>query len=113
MNRELAILILIFNVFLATFSQLLLKHSANQQYKSRLKEVLNFYVVGSYSIFFCITVINVLAYRYVEFSEIVIIESLSYISILILSRVFFKEHLKRTQSLGVFLIITGVVLFSI
>ncbi len=113
MTREIAIMIMLFNVFLASVSQVILKKEANKQHKDKLSEILNLGVFIGYGLFFSITVINVLLYRYVEFNLILVIESFSYVSVLVLSYFAFKEKMTKRQLIGVFVILSGILLYII
>ena len=62
-------LIMIGGTFLTAISQILLKQSANKQYKSMLYEYLNWRVILSYGIFFGVLLLNTYAFTKAVFSR--------------------------------------------
>ena len=106
-------LLLIFSVFIASISQILLKISANRKYDKRIKEHLNPYVIIAYSIFCFSLILTILALRGLELKNVPIIESTGYIYILILSRIFLKEKITKYKIGGSFLIILGIIVFNL
>lgn len=107
------VLIFLFSVFIASFSQILLKKSANRNHNSRIREYLNKYVIIAYFIFFISTILTIIAYKGIELKYGPVIESVGYIFILIMSRIFLDEKITRNKLLGIFLIIVGIVVFNI
>jgi len=106
------VLIFLFSVFIASFSQILLKKSANKNHNSRIKEYLNKYVITAYFIFFISTILTIIAYKGIELKYGPIIESVGYIFILMMSKIFLDEKITKNKLLGIFLIILGVFIFS-
>ena len=92
------------------FSHILLKRSANRNYKG-LKIFLNGETIVGYFIFFGITLAIVYLYRYIELSTAALLETLSYVFVPALSWFFFKEKLTRHQIVGIAFIISGIVVF--
>lgn len=107
------VLIFLLSVFIASVSQILLKKSANKNYNNKLKEYLNKFVVIAYSIFFISTILTIIAYKGIELKYGPVIESVGYIFILIMSRIFLDEKFTRNKLLGIFLIIIGIFVFNI
>lgn len=106
-------LLYLFSVFMSSVSQVLLKKSAQSPHDGALREYLNWRVITAYGIFFCSTLVTVLALRYVPLSQSGIFESTGYIYIAVLSVVFLKEKLSLRKILGMILILAGVVMFSL
>ena len=106
------VLIFLLSVFIASFSQILLKKSANRNHNSRIKEYLNKYVITAYFIFFISTILTIIAYKGIELKYGPVIESVGYIFILITSKIFLDEKITKNKLLGIFLIILGVFIFS-
>ena len=106
-------LLLITSVFISACSQILLKKSASIQYKSILKEYFNWRVLIGYGIFFISTILTILAFKGLDYKNGPIIESLGYIFIMILSRLFLKEKITKTKILGNSLILLGIIIFYI
>lgn len=105
--------IMVGSVLLSSFSQILLKKSAQKQYPSKLKEYLNPLVVFSYGLFFLCTLITMYALKVVPLSMSPILEATGYIFVAILSYIFFKEKLTKKQLLGMILIISGIVIYTL
>lgn len=105
--------IMVGSVLLSSFSQILLKKSAQKQYPSKLKEYLNPLVIFSYGLFFLCTLIAMYALKVVPLSMSPILEATGYIFVAILSYIFFKEKLTKKQLLGMILIISGIVIYTL
>lgn len=108
-----SIIIFIVSVFIASCSQILLKKSANISNNSKIKEYLNKYVIVAYLLLFISTLLTMYAYKKIELSTGVIIESISYIIIAILSYFILHEKINKKEVLGIFLIVVGIIIFSI
>lgn len=59
------------------------------------------------------TVLTILAFRGLDYKNGPIIESLGYIFVMILSRMFLKEKITKKKILGNALILLGIVVFYI
>lgn len=110
-----SIIIFIVSVFIASCSQILLKKSANSSISNnnKIKDYLNKYVIVAYLLLFISTLLTMYAYKKIELSTGVIIESISYIMIAILSYFILHEKINKKEVLGIFLIVVGIVIFSI
>lgn len=106
-------LIMVFGSLISAISQIMLKKSAEKKHPNRISEYLNPLVIVAYILFFGVTFISLLCLKVVPLSMAPILESSSYIFIAILSFIFLKEKLSRRQIIGMFVIIIGVVLYSI
>ena len=96
-----SIIIFIVSVFIASCSQILLKKSANSSSNnSKIKEFIS-------------TLLTMYAYKKIELSTGVIIESIGYIIIAILSYFVLHEKINKKDVLGIFLIVVGIIIFSI
>ena len=83
-------LLFIFGIILANYSQILLKATL-QQYDSRIKEYVNPYVIIGYSLFVINAGLNVIAMKGMALKQASALESLSYIIILIFGWYFLGE----------------------
>ncbi len=112
---ELAIysLIMVFGSLIASISQIMLKKSAQKQYPSKLKEYLNPLVIIAYILFFGTTFISMYALKVVPLSMSPILEASGYIFVAILSFILLKEKMTKKQLLGMALILTGIVVYSL
>lgn len=114
MNEEIKYsLIMLCAVLVSSVSQIGLKISSNKNYESRLKEYLNPWVITSYALFFSATLITIFAMRIISVSRAMILESAGYIFVTVLSCAFLKERCSIKKTAGIFLILLGVIVYSI
>ena len=100
-------------VFISAVSQIMLKMAARKQYKSKIYEYLNPFVIFYYALFFGCTLITMLAYRVVPLSLGQILESTGYIFVTILGTTILKEKLSRKKMIGISMILLGVFVFAL
>lgn len=100
------------SVLISSISQILLKKSADRTYDNRLKEYLNPLVIVAYIMFFCSMMITMYCYRYVDVSAGPIFESAGYVFVGILGFIFLKEKFTIKKTIGMVLILLGIVVFS-
>lgn len=105
-------LIFIFGVFISSISQIILKKSSQIKYNSRIKEYMNPRVILAYIIFFGATLCSVLAYTKIPLSFGPILESVGYIFVAVLSRLFLRERITKQKMLGLSVIIVGIIIYS-
>lgn len=108
-----SVVIFIISVCIASTSQLLLKKSANQEKKTKWQEYINAYVIVAYLLLFVSTMLTMLAYKNLNLSMGVVIESISYIIIAIASYFLFKEKITKNKVVGIVMIITGIIIASV
>lgn len=108
-----SVLLFLFSVFIASFSQILLKKSAGIRYKNMIKEYLNIFVFSGYVLLFLSAILTTYAYRMVPLKFGPIIESTGYIYILFLSFFFLKEKITRRKLIGNVVIAIGILVFSL
>ena len=104
--------ILIFGVFISSISQIILKKSADKKRDSIIKEYLNPYVIGAYSIFIAATLLSILAYRGIPLSLGPILEATGYLFVTMWGLIFFGEKLSFKKVIALVLIVTGIVVYS-
>ena len=107
------ILILLSSVFIATCSQIFLKTSSAIEYNSKIREYLNWRVILGYGMMVISTILTIVAFRGLDYKNGPIIESLGYIFIVILSRIFLKEQITQRKIIGNALILLGILVFYI
>ena len=116
MNKDTMVIIFsgvfLCSVLISSISQILLKKSADRTYDSRLKEYLNPLVIVAYIMFFCSMMITMYCYKYVDVSAGPIFESAGYVFVGILGFIFLKEKFTAKKTLGMVLILLGIVVFS-
>ena len=109
MNMHLMILVL--SVLIASFSQILLKKSAQKTYSSFIREYLNPYVIFGYGMMFVSMFLTIIAYAGMEFTNVQIVEATGYIMVLILSYFFFREKITKRKLLGMLFIFGGIAVY--
>lgn len=106
-------LIAIISGVLSSLSQVLLKKSAEKEKGTIWREYLNIYVIVGYAITILCMFLMVVAYRGIPFKYSAVLESLVYLYIMILGKVFLKEKLTKKKILGNLIIVAGVIIFSL
>lgn len=104
-------LLLVLSVVIASFSQILLKKSAQKKYNSFVREYINPYVIIGYGMMVISTIVTIFAYQKVEYKNGPVVEALGYILIMVLSYVFFKESITKRKMLGNALVLLGIIIF--
>ena len=111
MTLNLSWLLLFASVTVASFSQILLKKSAQKKHGSFLKEYLNVHVIAGYSMMVVSTLLTVFAFSGMDYKNGPIIESLGYILVMLLSWWLLKEKLTVRKVVGNCLILVGILIF--
>lgn len=102
-----------FGTFLSAISQILLKQSANQKHESFLKEYLNWRVITAYLIFFGVLLLNTYAYTQVDLKYGSVIDTFTYVFVLLLSVLMLHEKVSKGQLIGNLLIIVGIFVYAL
>ncbi len=106
------ILLVLAAVILAAVSQIMLKKGASKKRSSVLGEYLNPWVIGGYALLVVTTLLNVWAFSGgVELKSTVVLETLGFVLVMLLSRLFFGEKITRRKLIGNLLIIAGIMVF--
>lgn len=104
-------------MFAATFftavSQVLLKQSAGRPHKSWIFEYLNWRVITAYGIAFTVLLLNTYAYTKVDMKYGAVIDTFSYVFVMVLSYIILKEKFNKGQLIGNLIIITGVMVYTL
>lgn len=106
-------IIAILSGVLSSFSQILLKKSAERKKNTVLGEYLNLYVITGYAITAICMFLMVIAYKGIPFKYGAVLESLVYLYIMILSKLFLNEKLTKKKIAGNVIIVVGVIIFSL
>ena len=113
-NMTVTVLLMICTELLASFSQVLLKKSAGTAYSSKIREYVNRFVICGYGMLFMSMLLTITAYRFaVSYMNIPVLETMGYIFVMILGRIFFAEKITLRKIAGVILIFCGIILFHI
>lgn len=106
-------IIYIVGVIISACAQILLKKSAMVERETKIKEYLNFQTMFAYAIFFSATLCTVFSYKYVPMSMGPILGTTEYLFIALLSYFILKEKITRKKKIGIFVIMIGVLIFSV
>ena len=106
-------IIMLVSGFLSSFSQILLKKSALIERDSVIKEYLNPYVVGGYGLTAFCMILTMVGYRGVPFKYGAALESLTYLYIMVFSKLLLGEKVTKRKIAGNLIIVFGVILFSL
>lgn len=98
-------------VLVSASSQMLLKKGASKKYDSLIREYLNHWVICGYGLMVVSTMCVIFAYRGVEYKNGATIESLGYLLIMLLGRMFFEEKITKKKLIGNLIILAGVLVF--
>ena len=105
-------ILVVTGIFASACSQLLLKKSADKEYQSWLKSILNWRVISAYGIFFCSLLINITAMSQgMNLKDLPILESLGYVFVPLLSFFVLKEKITKRVIISIVLILIGIVWF--
>ena len=109
--------IYMFILFAATFfsagSQILLKQSAKREYPSWIYEYLNWRVITAYAIYFAVLFANTYAYTKVDMRFGPVIDTFTYVFVMLLSFLLLREKFTKGQLIGNLIIIAGVLIYTI
>lgn len=112
MNR-LFMLLMLSGTFFSAISQILLKQSANMEYKNPLREYLNWRVILAYGIFFSVLLLNTYCYTKVDMRFGPVIDTAAYIFVLIFSKAILKEKITKGKLLGNLIIVIGILIYTL
>lgn len=111
MNNNIYCLFLLLSNFIAAVSQMLLKKSALEKHRSVIYEYLNWKVILAYAMFFGAVFVDMYALKFVSIAFVPVVETSSYVFILVFGRLLFKDRITKRQFLGITVIITGILIF--
>ncbi len=97
----------------SAFSQVLLKQSARREHRSWIYEYLNWRVITAYGIAFAVLFANTWAYTGVDMRFGPVIDTFTYVFVMIFSFVLLKEHFTKGQLIGNLIIIAGVLIYTL
>lgn len=113
MNNILFYILMLVSALITATSQILLKISANKKYKHIIFEYLNPNVIISYVGYVLVLVINVVIYTRIDYRFGVVINSLSTVLIMVMSKLILKETMTKKKIIGNSLIILGIACFTL
>lgn len=113
MNSWMGYFLYVISGMMVAVSQLLLKLSANQDYKSFIKQFLNMKVFCGYGLLFSSMMVNMFAMRYMDYKFAPILSTISYVFVLIFSVLLLKERISKRKCIGTVMILVGIILFAL
>ena len=99
---------MLLSAFFSAVSQLLLKLSAKDTHKNKIFEYLNFKVIAGYGLLMLTLLMNTWAYQGVEYKVGPVLNSTSYVFVMLLGRLFLKEKVTPKKIAGICLIVVGI-----
>ena len=106
-------ILIVISALITAFSQILLKLSANREHKNIVFEYINPNVIISYISFALVLVLNIIIYTKIDYRFSVVLNSLSVVMIMVLSKLILKETMTKKKLIGNCLIIMGIACFSL
>lgn len=107
------LLLMFLGTFFSAISQVLLKQSAGKTYKSVIYEYLNWRVIVAYGISFSTLLLNTYAFTVVDMKYGAVIDTFSYVFVMVLSWLILKEHFTKGHLIGNLIIITGIFVYTL
>ena len=107
------LLLMFAGTFFSAVGQILLKQSAGKKYKSAIFEYLNWRVITAYGISFSVLLLNTYAYTKVDMRYGAVIDTFSFVFVMVLSYLLLKERFNKGQLIGNLIIITGVMVYTL
>lgn len=105
------LLLALFSVVIASFSQVMLKLGAGKTYDSKIREYLNIHVISGYGMLFVSMIITIAAYSHLSYLSVPVVEAVGYVLVPVLSFFIFKEKLTKRRILGIIFILAGIVIY--
>ncbi len=99
--------------FLASVSQIMLKKSALKKHSKRLFEYLNIWVISGYGLLCLSMLLNIIAYRGVNYQTGIIMGALPYVFVIILEKAFFSIKINMKKVVGTSLIVMGIIIYAL
>ena len=97
--------VFICSVFIASVSQILLKKGSQQK-----NIYINKFTFIGYALLVVSTLLTAFAYKKLELSTGMVLESLSYFFVPILSLIFLREKITTRKKIGALVIVLGIIL---
>lgn len=113
MSSRFFMMVMFAGTFFSAFSQVLLKQSANRTYRHPIYEYLNWRVMTAYAVYFGILFVNTVAYTKVDMKYGPVIDTFTYVFVMLLSYFWLKEKFTKRKLIGNLIIIAGVVIYTL
>lgn len=99
--------------FFSAISQILLKRSANIEHENWIREYLNWRVITAYAIYAIVLLLNIWAFTKLDMKYGAVVDTFTYVFVMLLSRLILKEHISKGRMAGNILIMIGVIVYTI
>jgi small multidrug resistance pump len=113
MNELLAILIYLISGFVAAISQIIMKKAAIKRKEGTGIRKYIKCILFAYFMLFATLLLNMIALRFMQYKFAPVFSSVSYVFVIILSKLILKEDITWNQRIGMILIFTGMGVFGI
>lgn len=104
---------MIISALITAFSQIVLKKSADKEYKNIFFEYFNPYVLFSYVCYIGVLVLNVFIYTKADYRFGIVIGSMSTVFVMLLSHIILKESVSQKRVIGNLIIVFGILVFML
>lgn len=112
MNKYM-ILMLICTMVFSSITDSAETQSANEEHASALREYLNWRVIVAYLIFGSVLLLNTYAYTQVDLKYGPVLDTFTYVFVLLLSFGVLKEKVSKGKLIGNLIIILGVLVYTL
>lgn len=107
-------LVLLFSCTLfSAISQLLLKRSADMEHENWIREYVNWRVITAYTIYAAVLILNIWAFTKVDLKYGAVIDTFTYVFVMLLSMTFLHEHIPKGRIIGNIIIMAGVLIYTL
>lgn len=108
MSKYIYILLFILSILISAISQILLKKGSSQK-----NIYINKFTIFGYTIMIFATFLTLIAYKNVDLSLSQVLQALSFVFVIILSKIFLKEKIDKRKIVGIITIIIGIIVFNL
>ena len=105
--------VMVFGVIIASVAQVLLKKSAQKEYKNKIMEYLNWQVIMAYSMMIIATMCTVFAYKAIHISLAMVLDATGYIFVTLFGFFIFNEKVTMKRLFALSLIIIGIAVYAL
>jgi len=115
MMNELRLFIglMLLGALVSSFSQLLLKTSAQKEHPSFLKQYLNLRVIAAYGLLLTSTAASLTAFRVVPLSYAPVADAAALVFTVLLSSMVLKERLSFRKAAGMLVVAAGIIIIVV
>jgi multidrug transporter EmrE-like cation transporter len=108
-----SVIVMLCGITIASFSQILLKTSANIKYDGFWQQYLNKRVIAGYLLLVVSTLFSIIAYSGMDYKFGQAFESVGLVLVTVFSCFILKEKISKKKVVGIIMIIAGILVFCI